>query len=59
VKNGVEQLKAVESHILGAVLNGINPGRDGYYHYQYYYYYYGEKGVKKSKGHREQKSADV
>ena len=59
VKNGIEQLKSVNSNILGAVLNGIRPGRDGYYHYQYYYYYYGEKGKKKHKGHRKEKHADV
>lgn len=47
VKNGVAQLKSVNAHILGAVLNGVQMGRDSYYYYQYYYYYYGEDGGKR------------
>ncbi len=47
VRNGVEQLRGVNATILGAVLNGVNMGKDGYYYYQYYYYYYGEDGDKK------------
>jgi len=49
VKNGIGQLKAVNAHILGAVLNGVDMGRDSYYYYQYYYYYYGEDGEKHKK----------
>jgi len=50
VKNGLAQLKSVNAHVLGAVLNAVNTGRDSYYDYQYYYYYYGDDGnQKKSK----------
>ena len=50
VKNGLTQLKSVNANILGAVLNGVNTGRDSYYDYQYYYYYYGDDGnLKKSR----------
>ena len=49
IKNGIGQLKAVNAHILGAVLNGVDMGRDSYYYYQYYYYYYGEDGEKHKK----------
>jgi len=47
VRNGLIQLKAVSSPILGVVLNGVDMDRDGYY-YQYYYYY-GEDGSKKKR----------
>lgn len=46
VKAALEQLAAVEANIIGAVLNGIQAERDGYYHYQYYYYYYGDSREK-------------
>lgn len=46
IKNGVAQLKSVNAHILGGILNGVQMGRDSYYYYQYYYYYYGEDGEK-------------
>ncbi|MCX5853873.1 MAG: polysaccharide biosynthesis tyrosine autokinase [Deltaproteobacteria bacterium] len=49
IRNGIAQLKAVNAHILGAVLNGVEMGRDSYYYYQYYYYYYGEDGEKRKK----------
>jgi capsular exopolysaccharide synthesis family protein len=42
VQNGIDQLSAVNARIMGAVLNGVQTGRDSYYYYQYYYYYYGE-----------------
>jgi len=47
-KNGIAQFEAVGAHILGAVLNGVDMSKDGYYsYYQYYYYYYGENGEEK------------
>ncbi|MFC1813026.1 GumC family protein [Thermodesulfobacteriota bacterium] len=56
VQNGLSQLTAVNSKILGAVLNGVDTGRDSYYYYQYYYYYYGDDGKdKKTKGLRKKK----
>ncbi len=54
IQNGLGQLQAVNAHILGAVLNGVGTGRDGYY-YQYYYYY-GEDGKTKEKARRKRKS---
>ena len=57
VRNGVEQLKGVNATILGAVLNGVNMGKDSYYYYQYYYYYYGEDGDKKRKARRKRRSS--
>jgi Mrp family chromosome partitioning ATPase len=55
VKNGIAQLGDVGAHILGAVLNGVNMGRDSYYYYQYYYYYYGEDMERKKKTRRKKK----
>ena len=52
VKNGIDQLGGVGAHILGAVLNGVDMGRNSYYYYQYYSYYYGEDGESKKKSHR-------
>ena len=49
VQNGVSHLKALNAPILGAVLNGVNTGKDSYYYYQYYYYYYGEDGERRKK----------
>ena len=56
VRNGLTQLKAVSSPVLGVVLNGVDMDRDGYYYYQYYYYYYGEDGSKKKRVHTKKKS---
>lgn len=56
VKNGIAQLEATGTHILGAILNGVDMGRDSYYYYQYYYYYYGEDAERKKKPHRKKKS---
>ncbi|MCJ7810123.1 MAG: polysaccharide biosynthesis tyrosine autokinase, partial [Desulfobulbaceae bacterium] len=49
VLNGVSHLKAMNAPILGAVLNGVNTGKDSYYYYQYYYYYYGEDGERRKR----------
>ena len=49
VQNGIEQLRNVNAHIMGAILNGVKTGRDSYYYYQYYYYYYGDDGNKQEK----------
>ena len=38
-QNGVRQLTSINASILGAVLNCVGNGKDGYYDYQYYYYY--------------------
>ena len=57
VKNGVGQLESVGAHILGAILNAVDIGKDKYYYYyyyQYYHYYYGDNGDKKKK-HRRKK----
>ena len=45
VQNGVTQLKNINAHILGAVLNNVEAGNGDYY-YQYYYYYYGDEEKK-------------
>lgn len=56
IQNGVEQLRSVNANIIGAVLNGVNAGRDSYYYYQYYYYYYGEdEKRKKGRGRKDGK----
>jgi len=55
VHQGLSQLQAVNARILGAVLNGVNTGKDSYYYYQYYYYYYGEDGDRKKKVHHRKK----
>ncbi|OEU44353.1 MAG: hypothetical protein BBJ60_02950 [Desulfobacterales bacterium S7086C20] len=49
IANGVRQLRDVQAHILGSVLNNVNIGKDSYYYYQCYDYYYGEKDGKKKK----------
>jgi capsular exopolysaccharide synthesis family protein len=46
--NGLDQLRAVGAHLLGAILNGVDMIRDGYYS-NYFYYYYGREGKKKKK----------
>nr|HID58044.1 polysaccharide biosynthesis tyrosine autokinase [Desulfobacterales bacterium] len=56
VLNGIGQLQGVNARILGALLNGVDMGRDSYYYYQYYYYYYGEDGEKRKKGRRKKRS---
>ncbi|MCD6296026.1 MAG: hypothetical protein J7M30_02610 [Deltaproteobacteria bacterium] len=55
-KNGVAQLEAVGAPIIGAILNGVDLGRDSYYYYQYYYYYYGEDQEKGKRSRRKKKS---
>jgi polysaccharide biosynthesis transport protein len=59
IKNGISHLRSINAHILGAVLNGVEMGRESYYYYQYYYYYYGEDGTKgkRTKQARRMKSA--
>jgi len=49
IKNGIGLMQSANAHILGAILNGVDMGRDSYYYYQYYYYYYGEDVEKKKK----------
>jgi capsular exopolysaccharide synthesis family protein len=56
VQNGLTQLKSVNARVLGAVLNGIDTGRDGYYDYQYYYYYYGDDDQKTKPPKRKNRS---
>jgi len=58
IRNGVNQLQTVGAHILGAVLNAVDIGRDKYYYYyyyQYYYYYYGDDGEKRKKSRKQRK----
>ena len=56
VRNGLTQLQTVGAHILGAVLNAVDIGKDKYYYYyQYYYYYYGDDGDKKKKRRKRRK----
>ena len=55
IQNGIEQLKNVNAHIMGAILNAIKTGRDSYYYYQYYYYYYGDDGIKQKSDARRKK----
>jgi len=55
-KNGIAQFGNVGAHILGAVLNAVDVGRDSYYYYQYYYYYYGEDGERKKRSRRKRRS---
>ena len=49
IANGVRQLRDVQAHIIGSVLNNVDIGKDSYYYYQDYYHYYGEKDDKKKK----------
>jgi Mrp family chromosome partitioning ATPase len=58
VKNGVGQLESVGAHILGAILNAVDIGKDKYYYYyyyQYYHYYYGDDGDKRQKQRRKKR----
>lgn len=56
IANSIRQLQDVQAHVLGAVLNAVNIGKDSYYYYQYYYYYYGEGGDRKKKQKARRKS---
>jgi capsular exopolysaccharide synthesis family protein len=50
VQSGIDQLRLVGAHILGAVLNGVDVQRDAYYYAGYYYGEYGpDTGKKKRK----------
>ena len=51
VQNGVTQLKNINAHILGAVLNNVEVSNGDYY-YQYYYYYYGDDEKDKAKSRK-------
>jgi len=55
IKSGIAQFGAVGTHILGAVLNGVDMSRDRY-HYQYYHYYYGKDGDRRKESRRKKKS---
>jgi polysaccharide biosynthesis transport protein len=56
ISNALRVLKDIQAHVLGAVLNDINIGKDGYYYYYYhYYYYYAEDGGRKNKKSRHHK----
>ncbi len=57
IKNALSQLRSVNARLLGAVLNGVEMGRDSYYYYQYYYYYYGEDGEKRKKVTRRKRAS--
>jgi polysaccharide biosynthesis transport protein len=59
INNCVRQIRDVQAHVLGAVLNNVNIGKDSYYYYQYYYYYYGEGGDRKRKKHSRRKSKEL
>lgn len=61
VANSFRLLKDVQAHVLGAVLNDINIGKDGYYYYHYYHYYGepGERKKKKSRHHKHPPSQDL
>lgn len=56
IRNGIGLLQHANAHILGAILNGVEMGRDSYYYYQYYYYYYGEDGERQKKVRRKKRS---
>ena len=55
VQNGLNQLRTVNAHVLGAVLNGVDMGPDSGYYYQYYYYY-GEDRGREKKGRRKKRA---
>jgi exopolysaccharide transport family protein len=55
IKSGIAQFGTVGTHILGAVLNGVDMSRDRY-HYQYYNYYYGKDGDRRKESRRKKKS---
>ena len=58
IKSGIVQFAAVGTHILGAVLNGVDMSRDRY-HYQYYYYHYSEDGDRRKWFRRKKKSKNI
>ncbi len=58
IKSGIVQFAAVGTHILGAVLNGVDMSRDRY-HYQYYYYHYSEDGDRRKWFRRKKKSKSI
>ncbi len=48
VRTAIDNLRKVNSKILGVVLNSVNMKKEGAYYYQYsYYYYYGDGERKK------------
>jgi capsular exopolysaccharide synthesis family protein len=49
VATSLHRLQDVQAHVLGAILNNVNVGKNHYYYYQYYCYYYGEDGGRKKK----------
>jgi polysaccharide biosynthesis transport protein len=59
IQNALEQLKGVNARIIGAVLNGVSPSRDGYYYYQYYYSYYGDDREARKTNHRKKKRGEI
>ncbi len=50
IRGAVDRLRGVNAPILGAVLNAVNPRREGYYYQYHYYYGYGED-QKRRRGH--------
>ncbi len=58
VQNSLTQLKAVNAHIIGAVLNGVDTGRNNHYYYYRYYYYYGEDDQSKRKINRRKRRSN-
>jgi Mrp family chromosome partitioning ATPase len=58
IKSGIVQFAAVGTHILGAVLNGVDMSRDRY-HYQYYYCHYSEDGDRRKWFRRKKKSKSI
>ena len=60
IANSFRLLKDVQAHVLGAVLNDVNIGKDGYYYYHYYYYgEAGERKKKKARHHKHPSSQDL
>lgn len=59
VRNSLDKVTAVGAPILGAVLNGVDTGKNSYYYYQYSYYYYGEDDQKKKKTRKRRRSKDA
>ena len=55
VKNAVDRFGTVGAYVIGAILNGVDLGRNGYY----YYYDYGEEGENKRKSNRKRKSKSL
>jgi Mrp family chromosome partitioning ATPase len=57
----VEELKRVDANVLGAVINRLSPGRDGYQYYYYhnYHYYQPEDGRQQEKPQRRRGLARV